>query len=244
MIRWALLSASLLTSPAWAVQFPTPLADENTICDINFNADQVVGVPAIKGYDIEIRFAEDERIAPDGIALSNQLMVDNSVPNGSANILHLRALVGDLQPQPIHIRTVSVDGQRTRDYPFLFYSFMSEAQANAPEPEPPVVAVATGKPATPPKKRINFCYVVRFHYPVDVKAQAAANWRAKKKRDEAEAAELALHKADAARLRNSHYVAQGDASIAPTEVWDDGNTTTLIWPGNLSLPVLFESRAK
>ena len=83
------------------------------------------------------------------------------------------------------------------------------------------------------------CYTIRFQYPADEAAANAAKWRAMQARAKDDAAEIALHQAPPSAVRNVRYVAMGDLQIGPTEIFDDGNTTELHFPGNMRLPTIY-----
>ena len=59
---------------------------------------------------------------------------------------------------------------------------------------------------------------------------------AEKRRDRAPAAASAER-----RAQTLHYVGQGDAWIGPTEIFDDGFSTWLRFPGNLKVPTNYST---
>jgi type IV secretion system protein VirB9 len=96
-------------------------------------------------------------------------------------------------------------------------------------------------------------YSVQFTYPADEEAKRRAAAAARAARQlaaaQARAAEYQLRLAhdemeQKARDpfpgdRNWHYVAQGDRSILPLEVFDNGYSTVFRFPGNVRIPSIF-----
>jgi type IV secretion system protein VirB9 len=96
-------------------------------------------------------------------------------------------------------------------------------------------------------------YSVQFTYPSDeaVRRHAAALTRAAKHQAEEQAREAQLQlKLAHAQLeqrardpfsgdRNWHYIAQGNRSILPLEVFDNGFSTVFRFPGNVRVPSVF-----
>ena len=84
------------------------------------------------------------------------------------------------------------------------------------------------------------CYLIRFDYPSDDKAAKDKAARAQWIGWQQKKAEIALRQQQAQNAaHNLHYVGQGDASIGPTEIFDDGFSTWLRFPGNLKVPTIF-----
>jgi type IV secretion system protein VirB9 len=106
---------------------------------------------------------------------------------------------------------------------------------------PPVALASNGTVniAEVPQPKPNFCYLIRFNYPGEYTAAQIAAWRERQDTAARNKVEIALRAAQAAANRNVRYVGQGDVSIGPTEISDDGYTTTLRFPGNLSIPAIY-----
>jgi type IV secretion system protein VirB9 len=223
-----LFAMTILSSPAMALQTPTPGKIDPRICDVVYNADDVVDVRAVMGETVAIRFDPAEAITD--VPLSDTIHVKRATGSASNNILWLKA-TETMPPQPIGVRTKRADGS-SRDYAFRWTSLSDDKPAG--------VSLAASGPLKMEEilvPRVS-CYMIRFTYPSDVTAAQAAAWRARQAKQKADEAEIALHKADEDRSHNVRYVAQGDASIGPTAIWDDGNTTTLVFPGNMRIPVI------
>lgn len=236
-MKYLILSTTLLASPAFALQTPVPGKDDHHVCTAVYDPNNVLDVQAVGGHTIAIRFGEKERIATDGtghVTLSDSAHMKMAVAEGS-NVLWLKPTM-KMETQPILIRTLKEDG-KPRDY-------VIQWTASAPPREPSANAqlASTGPvsitevPAALPGP--NICYQITYVYPVDAandkRAASAALWAKR----QAQAAEVALHTPTQAG-RNVRYTAQGDGSIGPAEVFDDGMTTTLSFPGNLSVPVIY-----
>lgn len=236
-----LFAITLLASPAVAATQPTPGKVDPHVCDIVYNENDVVDVRAQFGNNVTIRFDAAETIKD--VSLSDSAHTKNVGGNGSANVLYLKAAdAGGMPTQPFTVRTQRQGGQ-FRDYAFQWTATPLHPVAQAAAG---VMTAAAGRvraeelPQPPPE---NYCYLIRFAYPADVKAAQVAAWQAARAKERDDAAEIALHQVLANRQHNTHYVAQGDATIGPTEIYDDGNTTTLVFPGNTRIPILLrESR--
>ena len=96
-------------------------------------------------------------------------------------------------------------------------------------------------------------YSVQFTYPADEAAHRQAIWAAQAAKDlvasqarEARAQlqlahqQMEQHARDPmSGDRNWHYVAQGDRSLLPMEVFDNGYSTVFRFPGNVRIPSVF-----
>lgn len=236
-MKTILLVATLLSAtPALALQTPAPGKADPRICDVVYNANDVTDVVAIMGDTISIRFGVKERIT--NVTPSDTAHLKFFITDGS-NMLWLKA-THVMPPQPIAVRTAKEDGT-PRDYSLRWTALPDDATKGNPQ----VAAAGNGinlveLQAPDAAHKPNVCYMIRYDYPTDVSAAQAAAWRAKKAKEAAEAAEIALHMAALQpQGHNEHYVAQGDASLAPTEIFDDGYTTTLHFPGNMRIPTIF-----
>ena len=106
-----------------------------------------------------------------------------------------------------------------------------------PAPAPVALRVERHEPREVPPDQPP-CYVIRYQYPGDEKAARDKTARAAWARRQAEEQEIALRKEQTDAAHNVRYVAMGDASIGPTEIFDDGYTTQLRFPGNLRIPAI------
>jgi type IV secretion system protein VirB9 len=224
-MKLTIVALLAVTSPALALEHPSGEKNrDRRVCDVVYDPNDIVEATAPAGAEITIVFRASEQISD--VAASDTAHLKWAITKGS-NVLWLKATEA-MPPQPLSVRTLQEDGT-PRDYPLQWTAFKPTA--------PPNVALAsTGiaevTPDQPP------CYVIRYQYPMDEKAArdkaARAAW-AKRKTDEQE---IALRKQQMDAMHNVRYVAMGDASIAPTEIFDDGYTTQLRFPGNLRIPVI------
>lgn len=106
MIR-AVVLLSLLATPAWALQEPTPgdaKKGDPHVCTAPFQPGNMLHVRAKPGDNITLQFADDDRQGGTGLSDSvtlKRLAVDN--------IVMLKA-TGDMPAQPITIRMVRPEG--------------------------------------------------------------------------------------------------------------------------------------
>ncbi|MFN3668432.1 MAG: TrbG/VirB9 family P-type conjugative transfer protein [Brevundimonas sp.] len=94
--------------------------------------------------------------------------------------------------------------------------------------------------ARDPGDRGPIAYQVRFRYPADERAAAAAALSQAAEAAETRLIGLALHQAAIEGPRNLAWSVQGDAALQPSEVSDNGRFTVLRFPGVQALPALFE----
>lgn len=83
-------------------------------------------------------------------------------------------------------------------------------------------------------------YQVRFRYPADEQAQAAAALAARAEAAEQRLIGLELERGVVEGSRNLDWSAQGDAALQPSEVSDNGRFTVMRFPGVQPLPAIFE----
>lgn len=232
-MRSLLIAATLLSSPALALQTPTPGKEDSHICDVKYDPNDVTDVPAIMGNTVAIKFFQTDRIVK--VTLSDTGNLKRSIIEGS-NMLYLKAMA-PMPPQPIMVRTLKEDGT-ARDYTMRWTSLPDETERKRrtgvlASMGPNVIEVT-------PDQNVNLCYLIRYNYPSEVTAAQVAAWKARQAKQKAEASEIALHNQEQQRAHNVQYTGQGDASIGPTEVYDDGYTTTLVFPGNMRIPTIFK----
>ena len=227
--------AVLLPLPAFALQIPQSAKNgDPRVCNVAFNPDEIVDVTVPAGNTVTLKFGPNERVAY--VSVSDSAHLKFFVAEGS-NGVWLKAT--DAMPaQPVSIRTLKEDGT-PRDYTLQWTALdtpptPASTDRIALASAAPTVHVSE-EPARPPR----MCYTIRFQYPADDAAAAAAKWRAMQARAKNDAAEIALHQAPPAVVRNVRYVAMGDLQIGPTEIFDDGNTTELHFPGNMRLPTIY-----
>lgn len=225
------LAATLLSAtPALALQTPVPGKSDPRVCDVKYDPNEVTDVVSIMGDTMSIRFGKNERIT--NVTPSDAAHLKFFITEGS-NMLWLKGALA-MSPQPISVRTMTEDNT-PRDYALRWTALPDT------KPTHDVSLASTNDVEVTEVPHVqNICYLIRYNYPTEVSAAQVAAWRKKKAKEAAEAQDIALHKAESDRGHNMHYVAQGDASIGPTEIYDDGYTTTLRFPGNLRIPTIFK----
>ncbi|MDE2390802.1 MAG: TrbG/VirB9 family P-type conjugative transfer protein, partial [Rhodospirillales bacterium] len=192
---------------------------------VAYNPGQVVHLSTIVGATMVVSFAPDETVT--SVAETDSLHLA-AVPKG--NYLFLKPSAA-LTLQPIIVLTQRPDGALRR------YVFEIET-VSAPN-------TADGAKGV--------FYAVQFTYPADAAKAAAARAALEAKKVEQlnqQALRRAAHMAANAVLqdeqtnpnagpRNYRYVAQGDRSLAPVAVWDNGYSTLLQFTGNERIPSIF-----
>lgn len=83
-------------------------------------------------------------------------------------------------------------------------------------------------------------YQIRFRYPADDQARAAAALAETTRAIENRLVGLELQQGAIEGPRNLAYSVQGDATLQPSEVTDNGRFTVARFPGAQSIPALFE----
>ena len=252
-------------TPAAAGEAPAPAGADPRVRVIAYNPQQVVKLYAVPGATLTIQLAPGETVA--GLPVSDQSLLDTPEPAGPGPLALAggpvpseRAAAGrgastdrnlftavrgnfvmikplrDLDPQPLFIIGRSTDPTTGREV-MRAYTFELSTR------EGPLTAEAP-----------NTYYLVRFTYPEEERAAAAAA-AATRRQAAAAAAEtrrrelaerrardrLQLASANGAMpgVMNWNYDGQGDRELAPAEVWDDGQSTFLRFPGNRRVPAIF-----
>jgi type IV secretion system protein VirB9 len=252
-------------APAIAGETPTPAGPDPRVRVIAYDPQQVVKLYAVPGATLTIQLAPGEIVA--GLPVSDQSLLDTPEPAGlgplalaggpapsertaagrgastdrnlftavRGNFVMLKPL-RELDPQPLFIIGRSTDpitGQEVmRAYTFELSTRTGPLTAEAP----------------------NTYFLVRFTYPAEERAAAAAAAAARREasaaaaetrrrevagRQARERLQLAGTNAATSDAMNWNYDGQGDRELAPAEVWDDGQSTFLRFPGNRRVPAIF-----
>ena len=208
---------------ARADQVPAAGRYDSRMRYIAYNPSQVVHLSTVVGDTMVVSFSSDETVT--SVAVTDSLHLA-AVPKG--NYLFFKPSA-PLAVQPVIVLTQRANGALRR------YVFEIETVDLAAEGSDGVF------------------YSVQFTYPEDAAVAAAARAAAQaRKVDELNAQALAAANQrsaeailDAARSdpyagpRNYRYVAQGDKSLVPLLVWDNGYSTVLQFAGNARLPAVF-----
>lgn len=254
-------------APTAADEAPAPAGRDPRVRVIAYDPQQVVKLYAVPGATLTIQLAPGETVA--GLPVSDQTLLDPPEPAGlgtgplamaggpapseragagrgastdrnlftavRGNFVMLKPL-RDLDPQPLFIIGRSTDPATGRE---LMRAYTFELSTR----EGPLTAEAP-----------NTYYLVRFTYPAEERAAAAAAAEARRQASAAAAAvrrkeqedrrareRLVLASTNAATpgTMNWNYDGQGDRELAPAEVWDDGQSTFLRFPGNRRVPSIF-----
>jgi type IV secretion system protein VirB9 len=253
-------------APAAAAEAPTPAGADPRVRVIAYDPQQVVKLYAAPGATLTIQLAPGETVA--GLPVSDQTLLDQPEPAGPGpltlaggpvapseragagrgastdrnlftavrgNFVMLKAL-RDLDPQPLFIIGRSTDPSTGKEV-LRAYTFELSTR------EGPLTA------ETP-----DTYYLVRFTYPAEERAAAAAaaaarrqaasaaaetRRRALAERQARERLVLASTHAATSGVMNWNYDGQGDRALAPAEMWDDGQSTFLRFPGNRRMPAIF-----
>jgi len=231
MSKWKglLLGGALIATvaPGFARADQVPLGDryDTRMRLIPYNRGQVVHLSTIVGATMVVSFASNETVT--AVAETDTLHLA-AVPKG--NYLFLKPSA-PLPLQPIIVLTQLPDG-RLRRYVFEIETVNDPSTADG----------ASG-----------VFYSVQFTYPLqeaaaaEAKAAAAAAATAKLNAEAAARAKAAIADSLMSSVRtdpfvgprNYKYVAQGDRSLAPVSIWDNGYSTVMTFPGNTAIPSIF-----
>jgi type IV secretion system protein VirB9 len=228
-IRALLFSGAILaaTLPALAQadQIPMSGSYDSRMRYVAYNPGQVVHLSTIVGATLVVGFGATETV--DAVAETDTIHLA-AVPKG--NYLFFKPSAA-LPLQPIIVLTQRQNGSLRR------YVFEIETV--------PDISAANGTHGV--------FFSVQFVYPADEAAAAAARAAAAAAQT-AKLNEIALANAQQTAAtsildnqrtnpfvgpRNYKYVAQGDKSLAPITVWDNGYSTVLQFPGNERIPAIF-----
>ena len=220
-----LLCAVALTSPVWAEQDPVPGARDARMRYLAYDPDQVVHLSTAVGATLVVGFGAKETVTAVAVTDSKDL---KAMPKG--NFLFFKSQQV-LPLQPVTVLTSTESGEMRR-YVFEITTVPAESLGvDAP----------------------GIYYSVQFTYPAEeaekrrvlAEAQAAKDrlaWQAREAQRQMALAQRTME--ERARdpflgERNWHYVAQGDHSLLPLEVFDNGYSTVFRFPGNVRIPSVF-----
>jgi type IV secretion system protein VirB9 len=190
-----------------------------------YNPGQVVHLSTAVGATLVVGFGPKETVTAVAVTDSKNL---KAMPKG--NFLFLKSQEA-LPLQPAIVLT-STEGGGMRRYVFEITTVPAESLGvNAP----------------------GIYYSVQFTYPADDAARQSAAAAAQAAKDLAEAqARAAQYQLQLAHQqmeqkardpfagdRNWHYVAQGNRTLLPLEVFDNGYSTVFRYPGNVRIPSVF-----
>lgn len=212
---------------AWLLFFAVGVRAEDTptagkldprMRSLAYDPNQVVRLSTAVGATLVIRFGSSETVTAVAVSNSKDLA---ALPRG--NYLFFKASQ-ILPSQPVIVLTASDAGMRR-----YVFSISTKAMSRLDQEQP------------------DLYYSVQFSYPDDEAAarrkEAEQKAATRRRRAEVEYQQRTLEvlKRPAANPAsdNWHYVAQGDRSLLPIEVFDNGFTTVFRFPGNVRIPSIY-----
>ncbi|MGH7120914.1 MAG: TrbG/VirB9 family P-type conjugative transfer protein [Acetobacteraceae bacterium] len=214
----AAILSLMLSTPAFAVEYPKAGSLDSRIRYVPYEAGNVVDIWTAPGAAMAIEFAPTEVVQQ--VVESDSAFLQ-AKPAG--NFVFFKPM-GILSAQPVLIVTRRAAGSLRR-YTFQFETVQSKLGAGA-----------------------NVDYTVVFTYPADAEKQRLAVAKTAAAKAEQRAARTRLAeiadgmKTGAVSLyggqHNYRYAARGDHSLAPAEVSDDGYSTVFVFPGNERIPAI------
>jgi type IV secretion system protein VirB9 len=221
----AMLCVTMLSAPALASEDPVAGPLDSRMRTIAYDPGQVFHLSTAVGATLVVEFGSDEAVTQVAVTDSKDLKA-----SPARNFLFFKSET-PLSLQPVIVLTTNAEGTLRR-YVFEVTTVDGSTLGN-------------GSPG--------IYYSVQFTYPADVAAKrqaamvAAARWKAA-----AKAAKVAQYHLQLAHNemeqeatypfsgpRNWKYLAQGDRSILPLEVWDNGFSTAFRFPGDVRVPSIF-----
>jgi type IV secretion system protein VirB9 len=224
-LLWALLCTAMLSFPAWAEEDPVPGQQDARMRYLAYNPDQVVHLSTAVGATLVVGFGAKETVTAVAVTDSKDL---KAMPKGSFLFFKSQEI---LPLQPVIVLTSDQGGQMRR-YVFEITTV-------------PAASLGVDAPG--------IYYSVQFTYPADeaerrrvlAAAQAVRDVAASRAREAQHQLQLAHQKMEQKARdpfsgdRNWHYIAQGDRSLLPLEVFDNGYSTVFRFPGNVRIPSVF-----
>jgi type IV secretion system protein VirB9 len=219
------LALGALIPAAHAEQSPTGDTYDARMRHVAYNPGQVVHLSTIVGNTMVVSFSQTETVT--AVAETDTIHLA-AVPKG--NYLFLKPSAA-LSLQPVIVLTQRPDGSLRR-YVFEIETVNSSTSGDGSN---------------------DVYYSVQFTYPADIAAARVAAARAEAARIAA-LKKAALAKAQEAAAtaimnsertdpyvgqRNYEYVGQGNRSLEPAAVWDNGYSTVFEFPGNTRIPAVF-----
>lgn len=208
-----------ITVSARAEDTPTAGKLDPRMRYLAYNPDQVVRLSTAVGATMVVTFGANETVTAVAVSNSNDLA---ALPRG--NYLFFKAS-RVLPSQPVIVLTASDAGMRR-----YVFSISAKSMSGLDKEQPELY------------------YSVQFAYPVDEAAarrkqaeQTSAAYRLRAEaRYQRRAQDLLDQPAtDSSSTNNWRYVAQGDRSLMPLEVFDNGITTVFRFPGNVRIPSIY-----
>lgn len=211
----ALMAAAVLLAPTAAPALDAPKAgpSDPRIKVIDYDPWAVVKVVGVFRTATQIQFGEDETILH--VAVGDATGWDVAAEK---NILFVKPKA----PRgPTNLIVTTSRGAGTRNYTFELST----------------------RGGSSSRATFDTVFVLRFRYPTDETARAAAVLSAETAALERRILELKLDRAVVEGRRNMNYAVQGASALQPSEVSDNGRFTVLRFPANQPIPALYQVEA-
>jgi type IV secretion system protein VirB9 len=205
----------LLTAPdgARALDAPRPGPSDPRIKVVDYDPWAVVRITGVFRTATQVQFAEEETILHVAVGDASGWDVV-----AERNLLFVKPKA---PRAPTDLIVTTARGTATRTYAFEL--------------------ATRGGPAS--RATADTVFVLRFRYPADDRARAAAVLAAEAAAVERRVVDLKLARGVVAGPRNLAYAAQGASRLQPSEVSDNGRFTVLRFPANQPVPALYEVTA-
>jgi type IV secretion system protein VirB9 len=204
------LVALVLATPAHALDTPKPGPSDPRIKVVDYDPWAVVKVTGVFRTATQILLGEDEAILH--VAVGDATGWDVAAEK---NILFVKPKA---PREPTNLIVTTSRPQGTRHYTFE-------------------LATRAGSSS---RETADTVFGLRFRYPADEKAQAAALVSAAEAAIEKRVLTLKLDRAVVEGRRNLNYTVQGASALQPSEVSDNGRFTVLRFPANQQVPALYQ----
>jgi type IV secretion system protein VirB9 len=208
-----------MTGAALAVQYPQPGHEDARVRYVPYESGNVTNVWTAPGAALTVQFDPTETVV--SVAESDSAFL-KVVP--VKNYLFIKP-TGILPAQPVAVLCRTASG-KLRHYFFQVETVNKQLGVGS-----------------------DVDYAVVFTYPHQAYERALAKEKAAEAQALTQAAKDRLAEAGdvmtAATVnqyngpRNYEYVARGDAALAPSEVWDNGNSTVFTFPAEQRIPAIF-----
>lgn len=209
-----LAAASLLTaSPAFALDTPKSGPSDPRIKVVDYDPWAVVKITGVFRTATQILLGADESILH--VAVGDTSGWDVAAEK---NILFVKPKAA--RP-PTNLIVTTARGGETRNYTFELSTRAGSSARNTPDT----------------------VFGLRFRYPQDEKAAAAAALTGQAAALERRIVELKLDRAVVEGRRNVSYGVQGASALQPSEVSDNGRFTVLRFPANQQVPAIYQVEA-
>lgn len=210
--RLAILAAATLVvaTPAVALDTPKSGPSDPRIKVVDYDPWAVVKITGVFRTATQILLGADENILH--VAVGDATGWDVAAEK---NILFVKPKAAR---QPTNLIVTTSRGAETRNYTFELSTRAGSSARNTPDT----------------------VFGLRFRYPQDEKAAAAAALTGQAAALERRIVELKLDHAVVEGRRNLNYGVQGASALQPSEVSDNGRFTVLRFPANQQVPAIYQ----